>query len=148
MGGPYIYEPEQPNSLEMVLIDEKGAKIHATVRKQLLYVFQKKLAEEDAYKMSYFSVTPNVGYYYTTIYEYKLIFQKKTKVQKIEDSVIPNNGLSLSKIEKLSKHNVDYPYLVDVIGLMTGISAEREYVRDVVKSSVLCLVVTLITSKN
>ena len=62
--------------------------------------------------MSYFSVTPNVGYYYTTIYEYKLIFQKKTKVQKIEDSVIPNNGLSLSKIEKLSKHNVDYPYLV------------------------------------
>jgi hypothetical protein len=76
--------------------------MHATVRKQLLYVFHKKLAEGDAYKMSYFSVAPNVGYYRTTTHEFKLIFQMKTKVQKIEGSAIPDNGLSFSKNEDLS----------------------------------------------
>ncbi|XP_039684491.1 uncharacterized protein [Medicago truncatula] len=109
---PAFLNLDQPNSLEMVLIDEKGDKIHATVRKQLLYVFQKKLAEEDAYKMFYFSIAPNVGYYHTTTQEFKLIFQMKTKVQKIESSAIPDNGLSVSKIEDLSKHTVDYPFLV------------------------------------
>lgn len=143
---PAFLIPVQPNSLEMVLIDEKSVKIHATVRKQLLYVFQKKLAKGDAYKMSYFYVAPNVGFY--RAHEYKLIFQMKTKVQKIEGSAIPNNGLSSSKIEELSKYTADYPFLVDVVGLMTGISAEREYLRDVEKSSAHCLVIMLINFKN
>jgi hypothetical protein len=78
----------------------------------LLYIFQKKLAEGDAYKMSFFAVAPNVGYYCTTAHEFNLIFQMKTKVQKIEGSVIPDNGLSFSKIEDLSKHTADYPFLV------------------------------------
>lgn len=54
------------------------------------------------------SVAPNVGYYRTTTHEYNLIFQMKTKVQKIEGSPIPSNGLSLSKIEELSKHTADF----------------------------------------
>ncbi|CAJ2666653.1 unnamed protein product [Trifolium pratense] len=32
-------KPNEINSLEMVLIDEKGGKIHASLRKQLLYLF-------------------------------------------------------------------------------------------------------------
>jgi hypothetical protein len=62
--------------------------------------------------MSYFSVAPSVGYYRPTAHEFKLIFQMKTKVQKIEGSAIPENGLSISKIEDLSKHTADYPFLV------------------------------------
>lgn len=33
---PAFLKPDETNSLEMVLIDHKGAKLHATVRKQLL----------------------------------------------------------------------------------------------------------------
>ncbi|KAK2384292.1 hypothetical protein P8452_39219 [Trifolium repens] len=35
-------KPNQVNSLEMVLIDEKGGKIHATVLRQLLYMLPSK----------------------------------------------------------------------------------------------------------
>ncbi|KAK2399839.1 replication factor A protein [Trifolium repens] len=55
--------PSQTGTMEMVLVDHKSAKIHATVR-------------------------------------------------------------------KVCSHTHDYEFLVDVIGLMTGISAEREYIRD------------------
>ncbi|KAK2445649.1 replication protein A 70 kDa DNA-binding subunit [Trifolium repens] len=34
--------PDQVNSLKMVLIDEKGGKIHTTVRSQLLYMLPSK----------------------------------------------------------------------------------------------------------
>jgi hypothetical protein len=85
-------KPDQPNSLEMVLIDEKvsnfhvkvivfifvsffilklvffgcllliqGIKIHASVRRQLLYLFSSKIAEGNVYKMSYFSVVRESG---------------------------------------------------------------------------------------
>lgn len=95
-----------------------------------MYVFQKKLAEGDVYKMSFLAVAPTAGSYRTTSHPYKLIFQMKTKVHKIEGSTIPVNGLSLTKIGEVAGHTADQDYLVDVIGLMTGISAEREYVRD------------------
>ncbi|KAK2383283.1 replication factor A protein [Trifolium repens] len=39
-------------------------------------------------------------------------------------------GLTLSSLAEVCSHSHDYEFLVDVIGLMTGISPEREYVRD------------------
>jgi len=89
-----------------------GTKIHASIRKHLLYVFPKKLAERDVYKMSYFSVSPNVGSYRTSVHPYKLIFQMKIKVQKSEGSRIPLNGLLLTRIGELFGHTADYDYLV------------------------------------
>ncbi|KAK2411352.1 replication factor A protein [Trifolium repens] len=81
---------ENVNSLEMVLVDENGGKIHTSVRKQLIYMFQSKLEEGNVYEMSYFSIFP----------------------------------------QKICGHTHDYEYLVDVIGVMTGMSEEREYIRD------------------
>ncbi|WJX60744.1 hypothetical protein P8452_45916 [Trifolium repens] len=72
---PSFLNPSEISSIEMVLIDDKGAKIHASIKKQLLYMFD-------------------------------------------------------SKIVEVCSHTHDYEFLVDVIGLMTGISAEREYIRD------------------
>jgi hypothetical protein len=75
-------------------------------------VFQKKLAEGDVYKMSFFAVGPTVGSYRTTSHPYKLIFQMKTKVHKIEGSTIPVNGFSLTKIGEVAGHTADQDYLV------------------------------------
>ncbi|KEH19428.1 animal RPA1 domain protein, partial [Medicago truncatula] len=108
---PTLLRPDQTNSLEMVLIDDKGAKIHASVRKQLLYVFQPKLSEGKVYKMSFFSVAPSVGSYRTTLHPYKLVFQMKTKVQVSESVLIPTYGVSLSKIADVCGHDVEYDYL-------------------------------------
>ncbi|AES99245.1 replication factor A protein 1 [Medicago truncatula] len=127
---PSFLKPDQTNSLEMVLIDEMGTKIHASVRKQLFYVFQSKLSEGKVYEMSCFSVAPSVGSYRTTLHPYKIVFQMTTKVQACEGASIPSLGISLCKIADVCQHTSDHDYLVDVLGFMTGISVEREYVRD------------------
>jgi hypothetical protein len=75
-------------------------------------VFQKKLVEGDVYKMSFFVVAPTVGSYHTTSHPYRLIFQMKTKLHKIEGSMIPLNGLSLTKIGEVSRHTANQDYLV------------------------------------
>ncbi|WJX90499.1 Pyruvate dehydrogenase complex component E2 1 [Trifolium repens] len=42
---PGFLNPSETNSLEMVLIDAKGGKIHASVRKHLLQMFESKIDE-------------------------------------------------------------------------------------------------------
>ncbi|PNX60690.1 replication factor A protein, partial [Trifolium pratense] len=51
-GAPAFLNPSETNSVEIILVDEKGGKIHATIRKQLLYMFQSKIEEGEAYQMS------------------------------------------------------------------------------------------------
>jgi len=90
----------------------QGTKIHASVRKQLLYVFQSKLSEGKVYQMSCFSVAPSVGSYCTTSHAYKIVFQMTTKVQVFEGASIPSFGISLCKIADVCRHTSDHDYLV------------------------------------
>ncbi|KAK2411272.1 replication protein A 70 kDa DNA-binding subunit B [Trifolium repens] len=127
---PVFLIPGETSSIEMVLVDEKGGKIHASIRKQLLYMFESKIEEGEVYQMSYFSVVPQIGVYRTTLHPSKLIFQMKTKVHHVETSDISQYGLTLTSLAEVCRHSHDYEFLVDVMGLVTGISPEREYVRD------------------
>lgn len=140
-----LWEVPLFTSIEMVLIDQNGVKIHATIPKQLMYLFQHKLIEGKVYKLSNFTVLLNSGAYRTTHHTYKLIFQMKTKVKESHDyeiSLIPNHGLTLTDISQITSRTQDYEYLVDVIGLMTGISAEREFVRDGKLTKILVIELT------
>ncbi|GAU23257.1 hypothetical protein TSUD_281500 [Trifolium subterraneum] len=127
---PSFLKSDQSNSIEMVLIDEKGGKIHASVRRQLVYLFGSKITEGDVYKMSFFTVSPESGLYRPTPHPYKLNFEMKTKVQACENREIDPYGLSLTSIGDVIIHGSDHDFLVDVIAVITGISAEREYIRD------------------
>lgn len=127
---PSFLNLEQPNSIEMVLVDDKGDKIHASIIKQLVYMFQGKLVEGDCYKLCYFGVALVSGSYRTTSHEYKLLFLMRTKVQKCEAPSISRFGLSLIKCADVKAHKSESVYLRDVIGLVSGMSAEREYLRD------------------
>ncbi|PNY02899.1 replication factor-A carboxy-terminal domain protein [Trifolium pratense] len=121
-------KPNQLNSIEMVLIDEKGDKIHATVPPHLLNLFRFKLNEGDVYRLFYFKVHKVSGLYRTTPHPYKLIFQLKTKVQSCENNGIDRFGLSLSNIRDICNRTSGHEFLVDVVGLITGISPPKEYV--------------------
>jgi hypothetical protein len=90
----------------------QGGKIHATIRKQLLYMFQSKIEEGEVYEMSYFSVFPERGYYRTTLHPFKLIFQMKTKVKLSQSADISYHGLSLTDISEVCAHTHDYEFLV------------------------------------
>lgn len=80
---PTFLKHDQTNSLEMVLVDEKGCKIHATIQKQLLYLIQAKLIEGKIYKMSFFSVAHSSGSYCTTLHLYKPVFPDEDKDPKL-----------------------------------------------------------------
>ncbi|GAU50770.1 hypothetical protein TSUD_410670 [Trifolium subterraneum] len=127
---PSFFNTFDTNSIEMVLVDEKGSKIHASFRKQLLYMFESNVQEVEMYQNSYLTVIPCSGYYRTTLHPYKLIFQLKTKIQLVLNSAISNYGLSLTNLAEVCAHQHDYEYLVDVVGLLNGISVEREYIRE------------------
>ncbi|PNX68439.1 replication factor A protein, partial [Trifolium pratense] len=66
----------------------------------------------------------------TTLHRYKIGFQLKTVVVAAEGDDISQFGINVTILAEIVARTDDYEYLVDVIGLMTGISAEREYVRD------------------
>ncbi|PNX54579.1 hypothetical protein L195_g048199 [Trifolium pratense] len=117
---------DQVNSVEMVLLDFSGGKIHATVRKQLLYLFQNKLEEGLVYVMSFFTVAPSSGAYRSTHHPYKLVFQMKTRVELCEGPEIARYGLSLSTIGQITAHPPDYDYLVEVKNEITTTTKQKE----------------------
>ncbi|WJX89063.1 hypothetical protein P8452_71087 [Trifolium repens] len=118
------------NSLEMILIDEKGTKIHASITHKLLYLFRHKIFEGVVYKMSNFKVVLEEGVIRTTSHPYQLHFLYKTKVDRCEDSSIDMLGLSLTKIGNICGYSPDHDFLIDVAGLVLRTSSERECVRD------------------
>ncbi|KAK2426302.1 replication factor A protein [Trifolium repens] len=127
---PAFFNHSETSSVEMVLIDHKGGKIHASIRKQLVSMFEGKIEEGEVYEMSYFSVFPQVGQFRTTLHPYKLLFKVRTKIHKCESSCVALSGMNFTEIGDICAHTHDYEYLVDVIGVMTGMSDEREYIKD------------------
>ncbi|KAK2422624.1 replication factor A protein [Trifolium repens] len=128
-----VYSTTKPghlNSLEMILIDEKGTKIHASIAHKLLYLFRDKIFEGSVYKMSNFEVVLEEGVIRTTSHPYQLHFLYKTKVDRCEDISIDMLGLSLTTIGNIRTYSLDYEFLVDVAGLVLRTSSERECVRD------------------
>ncbi|XP_057432660.1 uncharacterized protein LOC130725450 [Lotus japonicus] len=49
---PSLYGSKLPFSMDMILMDDKGCKIHASVRKTLIYRFQSLLSEGRVYQIS------------------------------------------------------------------------------------------------
>ncbi|WJX66776.1 hypothetical protein P8452_51297 [Trifolium repens] len=128
---PAFLNPSIPSSIEMVLIDQKGGKIHASIRKQLIHVFEAKIEEGMVYEMSHFSIFPQLGSYRTTLHPHKLLFQLKTTVKLSDDSSDINKyGFNFTEIAEICANSHDHEFLVDVIGYMSGMSAEKEYIRD------------------
>ncbi|KAK2398192.1 hypothetical protein QL285_048158 [Trifolium repens] len=55
---PAFLNPYESSSVEMVLVDKKGGKIHAAIRKHLINMFESKIEERRVYEMSNFTVVP------------------------------------------------------------------------------------------
>ncbi|CAJ2661813.1 unnamed protein product [Trifolium pratense] len=122
--------PGQENSIEMVLIDEKGSKIHATVRRHLIHMFKGVLIEGEAYTLSTFSVVEAYGLCRPTRHPCRLFFHSTTLLERVECPLIKKNGLSLMDIGKINSHTCDSNYLVDLIGVMSGISSLNEFTKN------------------
>jgi replication factor A1 len=66
-------------------------RIHATIRKDLIPVFEDLIREGCAYVFGRFMVAKNGGSYRTTPHKYKLNFMRRTMVFKLTTLEIPMN---------------------------------------------------------
>ncbi|KAK2458441.1 replication protein A 70 kDa DNA-binding subunit E [Trifolium repens] len=115
-----------PFSIEMVLMDADGAKIHATVKKTLIYKFKDELKEGKIYAFENMGVATNGGPYRSTQHRYKLNFQFTSIVQRFCNQDIVKSPFNFTPIAEILGGSYDTDFLVDVIGFLTGVGCERE----------------------
>ncbi|KAK2391029.1 replication protein A 70 kDa DNA-binding subunit [Trifolium repens] len=112
--------PDRANSTEggaihMILLDKDLGRIHATIRKDLIPVFEDLIREGCAYVFGRFMVAKNGGSYRTTPHKYKLNFMRRTMVFKLTTLEIPMNHFDFVPFQEiLSATNEDQ--LIDIIG--------------------------------
>ncbi|XP_057452904.1 replication protein A 70 kDa DNA-binding subunit C-like [Lotus japonicus] len=119
-----------PYSMELVLMDAKGGKIHASVRQSLIYKFQPLMNEGRVYQISSFGVEESRGDFRTTGHGYKINFQFSTSVRLVKDLPINRSPYSFMPLSDVALNNPDSYYLIDVMGILTGYSEELEFEKD------------------
>ncbi|XP_057760062.1 uncharacterized protein LOC130980392 [Arachis stenosperma] len=131
-------DPSQ-NLLHMVLMDENLHKIQATIKDQLISKFAFSLNEGDVYLMTHFTVVPNTGLNRVTKYRFRLLFQYNTSVVSVVSPRIPRSGLCLASIDEIDQMTKDHNFLIDFVGIITGVRKERDVASDgkLVKAVVL-----------
>ncbi|XP_068492261.1 uncharacterized protein [Phaseolus vulgaris] len=107
-----------PFSMEMVIQDKDGSRIHVSVRRTLIYKFQNDIFEDKVYSFNFFSVSTNSGSYRTTCHQYKINFQFGTKVTSVGNDLVSCPKPHYTPISVLKAS--------DVIGILTGVGTERE----------------------
>ncbi|XP_057417820.1 uncharacterized protein LOC130712018 [Lotus japonicus] len=114
-----------PSSLEMVLMDSKGSKIHATIRRTLVYRFQNQISEGRVYQISFFGVCENGGDFRTTCHPYKINFQMHSTVRVMANTSISANSFFFMALSDVVFKEPDTSFLIDVIGILTGSSGSK-----------------------
>lgn len=66
----------------------QGDRIHASVRKTLIYKFERNLKEGFLYSIRNFGVACNGGSFRTSRHEYKINFQIRTKVLNVDRGIM------------------------------------------------------------
>ncbi|XP_057452500.1 uncharacterized protein LOC130744327 [Lotus japonicus] len=98
---PSLYESKLPFSMDMILMDDKGCKIHASVRKTLIYRFQSLLSEGRVYQISFFGVGESGRDFRPTSHPFKINFDIHTYVR-----LVPNKAINLSPYIFVSISNI------------------------------------------
>ncbi|XP_056856549.1 uncharacterized protein LOC130505966 [Raphanus sativus] len=109
-------------SIEMVLVDSNGDKIHGCFKKDEVTQYEGLIGESESKLMANFIVTQSCGSYRTTPHPYKIVFLPTTRVRNCED--LPRNltGFNPVNYKDLMSGNLDGDFLVDVMGQVLEIS--------------------------
>ncbi|XLR69346.1 hypothetical protein S83_020018, partial [Arachis hypogaea] len=108
-------------SLELVLQDEKGDRIHVTIFKLGLKLFMNRIKEHVVYSMQNFIVKLKNGQVKTTPHKYKLNFYTKTTWAVLPIETFSFNPFKFRSFHELEKNSsTDENLLFDYIGEVVG----------------------------
>ncbi|XP_061353924.1 uncharacterized protein LOC133298613 [Gastrolobium bilobum] len=134
---PNFQRKDQDDNVGMVLLDEQGGRIHATVKGSL--PVRKKIHEGDCYFIKKIGVGFNSEVFRPTRHQYRLSFNLRTDLRSIVDSNICASEFDFVNYDIIEKETSDSPYLVDVIGLISGIGEVCERVVSCRKTKMVVL---------
>ncbi|KAM7254016.1 hypothetical protein ACFE04_031698 [Oxalis oulophora] len=113
---PNFFNPQEIKSLDIVLQDEKGDRIHCSIKKELIPQFQDKIHEGLAvYSIHNLLVASSKSKQKVTRNEYKLCFMKSTVVTLITGEVITHSIFDFVNFSTILETD-DLPHMIDIIG--------------------------------
>ncbi|KAL2896630.1 Replication factor A protein 1 [Bienertia sinuspersici] len=116
---PSYQNPKEDGSVEMVFMDEKNGKIHATVNKTLIKRFLSLLTECRLIVITNFGVAQNNSNFRTTQHPYKINFFFSTIVKDYKDDVpIPLYGFNFVTFDDILSNRLDDIYLIGMYYLI------------------------------
>ncbi|XP_019256386.1 PREDICTED: uncharacterized protein LOC109234783 [Nicotiana attenuata] len=125
---PDRFKPEIPYSIELVLQDSKGDRIHASIEKYVVKFFRNKIHEFRLYRMNYFVAGPNNLKLRTTTHNPGLTFTQKTFVEETIDPSFHMNIFNLHHFDQLTnQHDVDETELLDVLAQVVTYEDVKTY---------------------
>ncbi|ESW18140.1 hypothetical protein PHAVU_006G016100 [Phaseolus vulgaris] len=130
-----------PFSIELILQDKEGVRIHGSIRRTLIYKFQSQIYDGSVYSVQSFSVAANGGSYKTKHHPYKINFQFGTKITSLPAQMVRESPPEYIPLSFISGPGFDIDYLdlfyyynffihVDIIGVLTGVGIERKLQKD------------------
>ncbi|RYR62732.1 hypothetical protein Ahy_A04g020461 [Arachis hypogaea] len=89
--------------------------------------------------MTHFTVVPNTGLNRVIKHRFRLLFQYNTSVVSVVSPRIPHLGLCLASMDEIDQMTKDHNFLIDFVGIITGVRKERDVASDgkLVKAVVL-----------
>ncbi|KAD4585515.1 hypothetical protein E3N88_23116 [Mikania micrantha] len=108
--------PNEDYSIETILIDEEGNKIHGHVLKKWFFRFEKYLNESDCLLIKRPSLGINLSKYKFVDNPNKVNFNYQTYVSKCNDFVGQEHGFSFSSFQNVKDNLLPENITIDVIG--------------------------------
>ena len=90
----------------------QGGRIHASIKRTLLYKFQSQIVEGKVYAFENLTVDTNNGSYKTTTHPFKLNFQIASKVMPLSSAIVTGSPFKFVPISEICGGTCDDEVLV------------------------------------
>ncbi|XP_057452297.1 replication protein A 70 kDa DNA-binding subunit D-like [Lotus japonicus] len=117
----------QTTEIDMILMDDKGSRIQATVNKHIATKYDKLIREGAVYAIQNFTLANNTGGFKVADHEYKITIQGETIALLQYDSLVPATIWNSVKFDDVLGGVLDDSLLVDVIGLLSRVGEQRNF---------------------
>ncbi|GJV38497.1 replication protein A 70 kDa DNA-binding subunit B, partial [Tanacetum coccineum] len=117
----YYYGGDTLASMDMILMDQEGSRISATISNKMAFQFDSLLKEGGSVNLSNFYIVKNNAPYKVANHPFKINFHKKTKVKAIQSVLASKYGFSFLPFTEFIEDNVKEEQVVDVIGHVSAV---------------------------
>ncbi|KAK9705296.1 hypothetical protein RND81_07G045900 [Saponaria officinalis] len=119
---PQLNNTNETRCLDMIIMDEKQSKIHATIKSSLISDFSQRLREGLLVIISNFGVDLNNDKQRVCSHNFKISFYRTTSIRECENIPIPLYDFDFVNFEDILSNKVNPNIFIDIIDLLKGVS--------------------------